>query len=128
MRIEEMTITNEMRNYINNIPITGYTLIIPFKFNDSEYQVLAARRSMTTKKYNEPNNIGKPKWMTYEECTHETWTPSLQYYNVQIFEKHIPNYVHEWTQKGKVIANLIKEEFPDLAKENHPLGNKQPIV
>ncbi|KAF0538419.1 hypothetical protein F8M41_007825 [Gigaspora margarita] len=161
LRIEKMTITNEMRNYINNLPITGYTLIIPFKFNDSEYQVLATRTSMTTKvyaqqysyfggkketadkpyrncvkrealeelkpkveghklqlymiheylsknksgtdpilqtdnlkdtkflvqvpmylylmttfdqtrwKYNEPNNMEKPKWMTYEECTHE---------------------------------------------------------
>ncbi|KAF0509708.1 hypothetical protein F8M41_018545 [Gigaspora margarita] len=161
IRIEEMTITNEMRNYINNLPITGYTLITPFKLSNSEYQVLAARRSMTTKvyaqqysyfgkkremtdktyrdcvkrealeelklkteghklqlymiheylsknksgtdpvlqtdnledakflvqvpmylylmttfdqtrwKYNEPNNMEKPKWMTYEECTHE---------------------------------------------------------
>ncbi|KAF0548942.1 hypothetical protein F8M41_025564 [Gigaspora margarita] len=79
-------------------------------------------------KYNEPNNMEKPKWMTYEECTHEIWTPSLQYYNAQIFEKHIPNYVHEWTQKGKVTANLIKGEFPDLATENHPLGDEQTIA
>ncbi|KAF0458563.1 hypothetical protein F8M41_000950 [Gigaspora margarita] len=212
LKIEEMTITDEMKNYISNLPITGYTLITPFKFNNSEYQVLAARRSKTTKvyaqqysyfggnkeitdktyrdcvkrealeelklkvegyklqlymiheylsknklgtnpvlqtnnledakflvqvpmylylmttfdqtrwKYNEPNNIEKPKWMTYEECTHEIWTPSLQYYNAQIFEKHIPNYVHEWTQKGKVTANLIKGEFPDLATENYSLG------
>ncbi|KAF0528726.1 hypothetical protein F8M41_013027 [Gigaspora margarita] len=218
LRIEEMTITDKMKNYINNLPITGYTLITPFKFNDSEYQVLAARRSKTTKvyaqqyfyfggkkettdktyrdcvkiealeelklkveghklqlymiheyltknksgtdpvlqtdnledskflvqvpmflylmttfdqtrwKYNEPNNMEKPKWITYKECTHEIWTPSLQYYNVQIFEKYIPNYVHEWTQKGKVTANLIKGKFPDLATENHPLGDEQTII
>ncbi|KAF0548943.1 hypothetical protein F8M41_025565 [Gigaspora margarita] len=72
LRIKEMTITDEMRNYINNLPITGYTLITPFKFNNSEYQVLAARRSKTTKVYAQQYSYfgGKKKITdkTYRDC------------------------------------------------------------
>ncbi|CAG8506614.1 17796_t:CDS:1 [Gigaspora rosea] len=215
-RIEEKPITPSMNKCIKNLPITGYTLITPFKFSNSKYQVLAARRSMTTKvyaqqfsyfggkkettdktykegvkrealeeinlevndyklqlymvhkylsknrsgtdpvlqtdeleeakflvqvlmylylmsindqtrwKYNEPNNMEQPRWMTEKECSHEIWTPSLQYYNLDIFDTHIPNYVHEWTQLGKVTPNLIEDEFPDRPSENqHLQGDEQ---
>ncbi|RIB10045.1 hypothetical protein C2G38_2265799 [Gigaspora rosea] len=187
-RIEKKPITPSMNEYIKNLPITGYTLIIPFKLSNSKYQVLAAKRSMTTKvyaqqfsyfgkkkettdktyregikrealeeinlevndyklqlymihkylskncsgtdpvlrtdeleeakflvqvpmylylmsindqtgwRYNEPNNMEQPKWMTERECLHEIWTPSLQYYNstslihiYQIMSKNGPN-------------------------------------
>ncbi|RIB12741.1 hypothetical protein C2G38_2199858 [Gigaspora rosea] len=47
-KIEEKPITPSMNEYIKNLPIIGYTLITLFKLSNSKYQVLAARRSMTT--------------------------------------------------------------------------------
>ncbi|RIB08247.1 hypothetical protein C2G38_2045320 [Gigaspora rosea] len=47
-RIEEKPITPSMNKYIKNLPITGYTLITPFKLSNSKYQVLAARRNLDT--------------------------------------------------------------------------------
>ncbi|CAG8654227.1 21658_t:CDS:2, partial [Gigaspora rosea] len=37
-RIEEKPITPSMNKYIKNLPITGYTLITPFKLSNSKYQ------------------------------------------------------------------------------------------
>ncbi|CAG8759616.1 15131_t:CDS:2, partial [Gigaspora rosea] len=50
-RIEEKPITPSINEYIKTLPITGYILITPFRLSNSKYQVLAAKRSMTTKVY-----------------------------------------------------------------------------
>ncbi|RIB12744.1 hypothetical protein C2G38_2327915 [Gigaspora rosea] len=90
------------------------------------YLYLMSINDQTRWRYNEPNNMEQPKWMTERECSHEIWTTSLQYYNSNIFDTHIPNYVQEWTQLGKVTPNLIEDEFSHRPNENqHLQGDEQ---
>ncbi|CAG8809453.1 4330_t:CDS:1, partial [Dentiscutata erythropus] len=63
--------------------------------------------------HNEPNNMYLPQWMTKKQMDHQVWTPSIQYFKEEIFEKYIPSYLEEWTKKGKITNNRIQEQFPN---------------
>ncbi|CAG8796898.1 9838_t:CDS:1, partial [Dentiscutata erythropus] len=41
------------------------------------------------------------------------WTPSIQYFKEEIFEKYIPSYLGEWTIKEKITNNRIQKQFPN---------------
>ncbi|CAG8783652.1 11768_t:CDS:2 [Dentiscutata erythropus] len=51
--------------------------------------------------------------MTKKQMDHQVWTPSIQYFKEEIFEKYILSYLEEWTIKGKITNNRIKEQFPN---------------
>ncbi|CAG8804873.1 13348_t:CDS:1, partial [Gigaspora rosea] len=49
----------------------------------------------------EPEKASPRKWMMLEEVQHELFTPTIHYYNEEIFDKHIPAYWKEFALKGR---------------------------